>query len=153
MSRSALRVAQLSRHLILRAPIGNTRHLYILNHPTKMSHLYEDATPAEVKNAKVPLIASNSRLYGEPTLLTNETLRVFISLRWALPMARKSKSCWKSSTMSTAPNGRKLSCTHQIPLSWIHPLPYICLGISMTNNSHLSVTSWPTNKRKTGSSA
>ena len=60
MFRSAHRVAQLSRHLLFRPPIGNTRHLKILNHPDKMSHLFEDATPAEVKNAKVPLTAASS---------------------------------------------------------------------------------------------
>ena len=81
MFRTAQRIAQLSRHLIFRPPIGNTRHLNILSYPTKMSHLYEDATPAEVKNAKVPLIAPSLQLHAEPTLLTNEMLRVFTSLR------------------------------------------------------------------------
>ena len=60
MFRSVQRVAQLSRHFIFRPPIGNIRHLKILSHPDKMSHLYEDATPAEVKNAKVSLAAPSS---------------------------------------------------------------------------------------------
>ena len=60
MFQSVQRVAQLSRHFIFRPSIGNTRHLKILNHPDKMSHLFEDATPAEVKNAKVPLTAPSS---------------------------------------------------------------------------------------------
>lgn len=81
MFRSAQRIGQFSRHLIFRPPTGNTRHLNILNHPTKMSHLFEDATPAEVKNAKVPLTAPSLQLSREPTLLTNETLRAFTSLR------------------------------------------------------------------------
>lgn len=81
MFRSAQRVAQLSRHFIFRPLIGNTRNLNILNHPTKMSHLFEDATPAEVKNAKVLLPAPSSQLHGELTLLTNEMFRVFTLLQ------------------------------------------------------------------------
>ncbi len=81
MFRSAQRVGQISRHLIFRPPIGNTRHLNILNHPNKMSHLFEDATPAEVKNAKVLLTAFNLQLLGEPTLLMDLIFRVFTSLQ------------------------------------------------------------------------
>ena len=36
--------------------------------------------------------------------------------------------------MSTAPNGRRLSCTHQISLFEIYHFPYLCLSISMTNS-------------------
>lgn len=60
MFRSAHRVAQLSRQFIYRPPIGSTRHLKILNPPDKMSHLFEDATPAEIKNAKVLLTTFGS---------------------------------------------------------------------------------------------
>lgn len=81
MFRSAQRVAQLSRHFIFRPPVINTRQLNILNHPTKMSHLFDDATPAEVKNAKVLLAAPRLQLHGGPILLTDETLRVFTSLQ------------------------------------------------------------------------
>lgn len=81
MFRSAQRVGQLSRHLIFRPPIGNTRYLNILNHPNKMSHLFEDATPAEVKNAKALLTATRLQFHGGPTLLTDEMLRVFTSLQ------------------------------------------------------------------------
>ena len=40
--------------------------------------------------------------------------------------------------MSTAPNGRRLSCTHQTSLSEIHHLPYLRFAMSMANNFHLS---------------
>ena len=52
MFRVAHRAAQLSSHLKARTPIDKVRNLRIV--ATTMSHqLYEEATPAEVKNAKV----------------------------------------------------------------------------------------------------
>lgn len=57
MFRSARRAAQLSSHLKPRTPIDkvSNKRLSILTtqNNNKMSHLFEDATPAEVKDAKV----------------------------------------------------------------------------------------------------
>ncbi len=53
MFRSVQRAAQLSSHLRARTPIDKISKLSILSSPAKMSHLFEDATPSEVKNAKV----------------------------------------------------------------------------------------------------
>lgn len=76
MYRSAQRIAQLSFHLKTRTPIDKVRHLNILSIHTKMSHLYEDATPAEVKNAKVrPKIDFT---YYENSQTDNTVSRVFI---------------------------------------------------------------------------
>lgn len=53
MFRSIQRAAQLSSHLKARTPIDKVSNLSILSNSKNMSHLYEEATPAEVKNAKV----------------------------------------------------------------------------------------------------
>jgi len=53
MFRSVQRAAQSSSHLKARTPIDKVSNLSILSNTKKMSHLFEDATPAEVKNAKV----------------------------------------------------------------------------------------------------
>lgn len=57
MFRSAQRVAQISSHLRAKTPIDkvSNKNLSILSSTKKMSHLFEDATPAEVKNANVCL--------------------------------------------------------------------------------------------------
>lgn len=65
------------------------------------------------------------------------SFRVFISLPWAHPMARKFRSCLKSSRRSTIQNG---------PLPWCWKTRRKWDGLLTS----YQVTSWPTSKRKIG---
>lgn len=157
MFRSTQRIAQLSSHLKVRTPIDKVRNLHILSSSPKMSHLFEDATPAEVKNAKVSttyeahgwkisrLIIRDDRVFtwslwtrqyvifpeslyphlypfmSRKTRVRNLLLPRHVSRLIFHPerailtpklrrMAKRSKSCSRSSTKSTALNGRLHSC-------------------------------------------
>lgn len=94
MFRSVQRAAQLSSHFRARTPIDKVSKLSILSNPAKMSHLFEDATPSEVKNAKV-------RTYAL-ALITKEG-------------SQQSQQGLHLITMST-PNGQKI----QIMLEELH---------------------------------
>lgn len=56
MLRSIQRAAQISHRFKARTPTDKISNLSILSNTKKMSHLFEDGTPAEVKNAKVRAI-------------------------------------------------------------------------------------------------
>lgn len=58
MFRSVQRAAQLSSHFKVKTPIDKVSNLSVFSNTTNMSHLFEEATPAEVKNAKVRTFAS-----------------------------------------------------------------------------------------------
>lgn len=85
-------------------------HLWLSDHPTlptMSSSLYEDATPGEVKNAKV----REPRVFRSPWISRlNDNLRVSISSRPILRTAKKCKFCSRSLRSFTAPTGPLASC-------------------------------------------
>jgi len=127
MFRSVQRAAQLSAHLKARTPIDKVSNLSILSNTTKMSHLFEDATPAEVKNAKVSNIRDCNWHEGMLTMVSQGLHLI---------------------TQNT-PNGQKI----QIMLEELHevygtewtttlmyippPLPPICIFNPLTNSSNI----------------
>ena len=65
-----------------KTPIDKVRNIHILPKPTKMSHLFEDATPDEVKNAKGLHLVTQSTLNGQKVQIMLEELHDLYGTEW-----------------------------------------------------------------------